>query len=57
MKQYETEFFRELWRDSEYGSSFSIEINDAIGLRSVLTVIVMDYRSRFAFPDFPPKMV
>ena len=42
MKKYETEFFRELWRDSEYGSSFSIEVADAIGLMQVLTGIVMD---------------
>jgi hypothetical protein len=37
MKKYETKFFRQLWRDSEHGSSFSIEAADAIGSIAVLS--------------------
>jgi hypothetical protein len=41
-EKYETEFFRQLWRDYEHSSSFSIEVADAIGSMAVLTGIVMD---------------
>jgi hypothetical protein len=41
MKKYETKFFRQLWRDSWHGSSFSIEVADAIGSMAVLPRIVL----------------
>jgi hypothetical protein len=41
MKKYETKFFRQLWRDSEHGSSFSIEVADAIGSMAVLPCIAL----------------
>jgi hypothetical protein len=34
MKKYETKC--QLWRDSEHGSSFSIEVADAIGSMAIL---------------------
>jgi hypothetical protein len=42
MKKHETELFRQLWRDSEHGSSFSVEVADAIGSMAVLPCIVID---------------
>jgi len=41
MKKYETKSFRQLWRDSWHGSSFSIEVADAIGSMAVLPRIVL----------------
>jgi hypothetical protein len=42
MKKHETRFFRQLWRDSEHGSSFSVEVADVIGSMANLPRIVID---------------
>jgi hypothetical protein len=42
LKKHETTFFRQLWRDSEHGSSFSVEVADAIGSMAVLSGIALD---------------
>ena len=70
MKKYETKFSRQLWRDSEHGSSFSIEVADAIGSMAVLPGIALDchglscialdcpgLKSRFALSDFAPMVL
>jgi hypothetical protein len=41
MKKYENEFLIQLWRDSWYGSSFSIEVADEIGSVAVLSGIAL----------------
>jgi hypothetical protein len=41
MKKYETELFIQLWRDSWHGSSFSIEVANAIGSVAVLPGIAL----------------
>jgi hypothetical protein len=42
MKKHETKFFRQLWRDSEHGSSFSVEVADPIGSMAVLSGTALD---------------